>query len=94
MKRDLDIVLVDALDGLEINVPEKAIVKGDALSYSIGAASIVAKVTRDRFMVELDKTYPEYGFAKHKGYGTKMLKMALEKCRELNLKKVLISVQE
>ena len=65
-----EIVLVDALDGLDITVPEKAIVKGDALSYSIGAASIVAKVTRDRFMVELDKTYPEYGFAKHKGYGT------------------------
>lgn len=65
-----DIVLVDALDGLNINVPEKAIIKGDAQSYSIGAASIVAKVTRDRFMVEMDKKYPEYGFAKHKGYGT------------------------
>lgn len=72
-----DIVFVDALDGLDINVPEKAIIKGDALSYSIGAASIVAKVTRDRFMVEMDKKYPEYGFAKHKGYGTAMHMAAL-----------------
>ncbi len=73
-----DIVLVDALDGLQINVPEKAIIKGDALSYSIGAASIVAKVTRDRFMVELDTRYPEYGFAKHKGYGTAVHIQALK----------------
>jgi ribonuclease HII len=49
----------------------RGIVKGDALSYSIGCASILAKVTRDRLMCELAKEYPEYGFEKHKGYGTK-----------------------
>ena len=65
-----DIVLIDALDGLEINVEHKSIIKGDALSYSIGAASIVAKVTRDRFMLQMNDIYPEFGFAKHKGYGT------------------------
>lgn len=67
-----DIMLVDALDGLNVDCKTKAIVHGDALSYSIGAASIIAKVTRDRFMIELDKKYPEYGFAKNKGYGTKV----------------------
>ena len=65
-----DIVLVDAVK-LALEVPTKAIIKGDALSYSIGAASILAKVYRDRLMRECDKLYPAYGFAKHKGYGTK-----------------------
>ena len=74
-----NVVFVDALDGLEISVPQKAIIKGDALSYSIGAASIIAKVTRDRFMVEMDKKYPEYGFAKNAGYGTKQHIEAIEK---------------
>lgn len=66
-----DIVLVDAINKLDVNVPIKGIVKGDALSYSIGCASILAKVTRDKLMCELAKEYPEYGFEKHKGYGTK-----------------------
>ena len=65
-----DIVLVDAVK-LALEVPTKAIIKGDALSYSIAAASILAKVYRDRLMREYDKQYPQYGFAKHKGYGTK-----------------------
>jgi len=65
-----DIVLVDAVK-LALEVPTKAIIKGDALSYSIAAASILAKVYRDRLMREYDLIYPEYGFAKHKGYGTK-----------------------
>ena len=65
-----DIVLVDAVK-LALEVPTKAIIKGDALSYSIAAASILAKVYRDRLMREYDGEYPEYGFAKHKGYGTK-----------------------
>ncbi len=65
-----DVVLVDAVK-LSANVPTVPIVHGDALSYSIAAASIVAKVTRDRMMVELDKIYPQYNFAKHKGYGTR-----------------------
>lgn len=66
-----DIVLVDAISKLDTNVEIRGIVKGDALSYSIGCASILAKVTRDRLMCELAKEYPEYGFEKHKGYGTK-----------------------
>ncbi len=66
-----DIVLVDAISKLDVEVPIRGIVKGDALSYSIGCASILAKVTRDRLMCELSKEYPEYGFEKHKGYGTK-----------------------
>ena len=66
-----DIVLVDAISKLDVSVPIRGIVKGDALSYSIGCASILAKVTRDKLMCELAKEYPEYGFEKHKGYGTK-----------------------
>ena len=54
-----------------VNTPHRCIVKGDSLSASIAAASILAKVTRDRLMEELDETYPQYGFAVHKGYGTK-----------------------
>ena len=66
-----DIILVDALRGINTcNIPYKSIIKGDATSYSIAAASIIAKVTRDRLMVKYDEMYPEYGFAKHKGYGT------------------------
>jgi len=66
-----DVVLVDAISKLDVDVEIRGIVKGDALSYSIGCASILAKVTRDDLMVELAKEYPEYGFEKHKGYGTK-----------------------
>lgn len=66
-----NVILVDALTGIDtLGVPYKSIIKGDAKSYSIGAASIIAKVTRDRIMREWDKVYPEYGFAGHKGYGT------------------------
>ncbi|MBR2570528.1 MAG: ribonuclease HII [Clostridia bacterium] len=62
--------LVDAMEGLRLPGEVRSIVHGDALSYAIAAASIVAKVTRDRYMIELDKTYPGYGFARNKGYGT------------------------
>jgi len=66
-----DIILVDALRGINTcNIPYRSIIKGDATSYSIAAASIIAKVTRDRLMLKYDEMYPEYGFAKHKGYGT------------------------
>lgn len=65
-----DIFLIDAVTGLGLNGREVPIIKGDATSYAIAAASIVAKVTRDRQMVELDKLYPAYGFARNKGYGT------------------------
>lgn len=54
----------------ELALPARTLVKGDALSASVGAASILAKVSRDRLMLELDKEYPHYAFAKHKGYGT------------------------
>ena len=62
--------LIDALSGLGLPGEERGIIHGDALSYSIAAASIVAKVTRDRQMAALDTQYPLYGFAQHKGYGT------------------------
>ncbi len=67
-----DVVLIDGNQKINTNIPQKTIVSGDALSKSIAAASILAKVTRDRMLIEYDKKYPEYGFAKHKGYGTKM----------------------
>ena len=65
-----DVFLIDAVTGLGRNGQEVPIIKGDATSYAIAAASIVAKVTRDRQLIELDKQYPEYGFARNKGYGT------------------------
>ena len=63
-------VLIDALRGLDIPVRQHPLIHGDALTYSIGAASILAKVARDRYMVEQDALYPQYGFARNKGYGT------------------------
>jgi ribonuclease HII len=66
-----DLILVDALNGIDtMGIPYDSIIKGDAKCYSIAAASIIAKVTRDRIMREWDNIYPEYGFEKHKGYGT------------------------
>lgn len=66
-----DIVFVDAVKGLNVSCECLPIIKGDAKSYSIAAASILAKVYRDKLMVELDKKYPQYNLKKHKGYGTK-----------------------
>lgn len=64
-------ILVDALEHIDTcGIPYTSIIKGDAKIYSISAASIIAKVTRDRIMQEYDEIYPEYGFASHKGYGT------------------------
>ncbi len=62
--------LIDGLPVRPFPVPQTALVKGDAASFSIAAASIIAKVTRDRIMMEMDARYPEYQFARHKGYGT------------------------
>ena len=64
------VILIDAVQGLRLPCESRAIIHGDATSYMIAAASIVAKVTRDRYMIELDKQYPMYGFARNKGYGT------------------------
>lgn len=69
-KVPLDVVLTDAMP-MELDIPVIPIVKGDAKSITIAAASVVAKVTRDRIMIELDQKYPLYGFKNHKGYPTK-----------------------
>ena len=66
-----DLALVDGNREPRFPLPVKTVIKGDSLSANIAAASILAKVTRDRLMEELDETYPQYGFAVHKGYGTK-----------------------
>ncbi len=67
-----DRIIVDALEHIDTcHIPYTSIIKGDAKCYSIAAASIIAKVTRDRIMRQWDEIYPQYGFAKHKGYGTK-----------------------
>jgi ribonuclease HII len=66
-----DYVIVDGNMRIATECPIKCIIGGDSKSFSIAAASIVAKVTRDRLMVKYDKVYPQYGFARHKGYGTK-----------------------
>lgn len=67
---DLEHVLIDAMP-LSLDINSTSIIKGDSKSISIAAASVVAKVTRDKMMYELDKIYPQYGFSKHKGYPTK-----------------------
>ncbi len=74
-----DFVLADAVTIPGIEIPQRGIIQGDAKSISIGAASIIAKVTRDTMMEEMDKLYPEYGFAKNKGYGSAEHIAALKK---------------
>ena len=74
-----DVLLIDAVEGLSLPCPARALIHGDALSYMIGAASIVAKVARDRYMIALDEKYPMYGFARNKGYGTAEHIAALKK---------------
>ena len=70
LEKTPDVLLVDAVHIPDINIKQVGIIKGDAKSVNIAAASILAKVTRDRLMAEYDKIYPEYGFASNKGYGT------------------------
>lgn len=77
-KIEVDYVLTDAMP-IEIDIPVKPIVKGDLLSVTISAASIIAKVTRDRMLLELDRKYPMYGFKNHKGYPTKKHMEAINK---------------
>ena len=73
------VFLIDAVTGLQLPGEIRPLIHGDALSYMIGAASIIAKVTRDRYMIELDAKYPMYGFARNKGYGTAEHIAALKK---------------
>ncbi len=75
---NVDYVITDAMP-IDLDIPVKDIIKGDAKSITIAAASVIAKVTRDRMMLEIDKKYPEYGFKNHKGYPTKKHLEALEK---------------
>lgn len=90
-----DIALIDGNRSPELDIPTKCIVKGDAVSQSIAAASILAKVSRDRVMRELASKYPEYSFEKHKGYGTQLHRELIKKygaCeihRKTFLKKIL-----
>jgi len=71
LKQKPDVIMVDALNNMDtLGIPYISVVKGDAKNYCIAAASIIAKVTRDRIMRQWDEVYPVYGFAKHKGYGT------------------------
>ncbi len=74
-----DYLLIDAVELADIDIEQLALIKGDARSLSIAAASVIAKVTRDRIVAEMDQTYPGYGFAQHKGYGTKAHYEAIEK---------------
>jgi ribonuclease HII len=72
-----DFLLIDGPFPIPLDLPQNALPKGDSLSITIAAASIIAKVTRDRMMVNFDRTYPEYGFAKHKGYPTRTHREAI-----------------
>lgn len=95
LKQKPDYVIIDGNSIKGMNLPHETIVKGDAKSISIAAASILAKVSRDRYITKMAEEYPEYGFEKHKGYGTKAHYAAIEKygiCpihRKTFLKKIL-----
>lgn len=73
------VLINDAVTIPGVNIPQIPVIKGDGKCISVAAASILAKVTRDRYMVQMDEKYPEYGFAKHKGYGTRQHIAALKK---------------
>ena len=79
LSQPADYVLIDAVKLKNLPLPQLSLIKGDAKSASIAAASIIAKVTRDRLMEEYDRQYPEYGFGSHKGYGTAEHIAAVEK---------------
>jgi ribonuclease HII len=73
-----DFLLIDYVRLPQAGIPQKSIRQGDQISFSIAAASIIAKVSRDRIMVQMAETYPNYGFERHKGYGTRAHRQALE----------------
>ena len=73
-----DFLLIDGKDTIDVPLPQQAIIRGDCLSHTVAAASIVAKVARDKIMRACHKRYPQYGFDKHKGYGTKAHREALK----------------
>jgi len=79
LKTPPDFILVDGFDPRLKNLPAEAVTKGEDISLSIAAASIIAKVTRDKIMEESNQKYPEYGFEKHKGYGTQLHQKALHR---------------
>ena len=79
LQPNADFLLIDAVKLKDVNLPQKSIIHGDAISASIAAASIIAKTYRDNLMHEMDKIYPEYSFARHVGYGTKLHFEALRK---------------
>jgi len=86
LKDDIDVLLIDGNQGINIdNIEQMSITKGDSLSKSIAAASILAKVTRDNLMDEYAKIYPQYGFEKHKGYPTKQHIEAINKYGVLDI---------
>ena len=74
-----DLALNDGNQNRGIITPSRTVIKGDSLSYNIAAASIIAKVSRDRYIIKMDEIYPQYGFKNHKGYGTKEHMEALRK---------------
>lgn len=95
LEKQADLALIDGNQKPHLPIAQRMIVKGDARSMSIAAASILAKVSRDRYMLEMDRMYPEYQFARHKGYGTKLHYEMIEKYgvspihRKTFLKKIL-----
>ncbi len=83
LKTQPQFLLIDGNQCIQSTIPQKALVKGDSLSMSIGAASILAKVTRDRLMCEYEKSFPQFKFSRHKGYGTKRHQDELSSCGAL-----------
>jgi len=83
LKIKVNLVLIDA-EKIKTKIPSKSIIKGDSKSLAIAAASILAKVARDRFMIQMDLKYPQYNFKKHKGYGTIEHLKALQKYGPIN----------
>ena len=75
-----DYLLIDGISRIQTSLPQETLKKGDSRSISISAASVIAKVVRDRIMLAYDKHYPEYGFAGHKGYGSAAHMQAIARC--------------